>query len=233
MRLYLAASYQWTPLPALWAVPLARLLSETGTASIVDLGSGASGPIHLVLGELERQGLTPSVTLTDLYPVQFADSDSRATRVRTHAEPVDARAVPSSLVGIRTMFATFHHLRCEDAASVLRDAFTQRQAVAIFEGTARTLPAVALSLLIPLLVLALTPKVRPLSAAQIVFTYVIPILPLLIFWDGLVSQVRTYSVDDLRRLTTDLQAPDYHWTIDTLSAKGLPLSVPYLIGRAA
>jgi len=40
------------------------------------------------------------------------------------------------------------------------------------------------------------------SWVQILFTYVVPILPLLIFWDGLVSQLRTYSVQELEEFTS-------------------------------
>ena len=129
------------------------------------------------------------------------------------------------------MFAAFHHLRTDDASRVLRDAFAQRQTIAVFEATSRTPAAILLSLLIPLLVLVLTPKVRPLTPAHLVFTYLVPILPLLIFWDGLVSHLRTYSVADLRALTSELNAPDYVWTIGSLSARGIPFTVPYLIGR--
>ena len=49
----------------------------------------------------------------------------------------------------------------------------------------------------------ITPRIKPLSATQLVFTYVIPILPLLIAWDGAVSNARTYSQDDLRQLADD------------------------------
>lgn len=128
MRRYLAASYQSTPLPALWAEPLAQLLRDSGVSSIVDLGSGAAGPIHLVLEQLHRQGLSPTVTLTDLYPVQSIAGGLRASQVKVWPDSVDARAVPPSLNGVRTMFAAFHHLRPGDASQVLRDAFAKRQA---------------------------------------------------------------------------------------------------------
>jgi hypothetical protein len=58
-----------------------------------------------------------------------------------------------------------------------------------------------IALLIPLLVFLLTPLVRPVSWVQILFTYLVPILPVLIFWDGLISQLRTYSVQELEEFT--------------------------------
>jgi hypothetical protein len=86
-------------------------------------------------------------------------------------------------------------------------------------------------LLVPILVLLLTPKIRPVSWLQIVFTYLVPILPLLIFWDGLVSQLRTYSVKELEGLTRGLQSPDYRWEIGLMQIPRMPADLPYVIGR--
>ena len=79
------------------------------------------------------------------------------------------------------MFALFHHFHPEAAQSNLRDAFQNRRPICVFEATSRSAPAIATAILIPLPVLLLTPRVRPLSWTQILFTYLLPILPLLIF----------------------------------------------------
>jgi hypothetical protein len=98
---------------------------------------------------------------------------------------------------VRTLFLCFHHFGSAFARSVLRDAYEKRQPICIFEATSRTPPAMAITFLIPLLALLVTPSIRPVSKFQILFTYVIPLMPLLVFWDGLVSQLRTYSINDL------------------------------------
>ena len=229
MRRYLSVAYRATPLPEQWARALAALLDETGEVALVDLGSGADGPVGLVLDSLVALGQTPQVTLTDLYPVD-GPSDPTGRR-RYWPTPVDARAVPPSLQGVRTLFAVFHHFAPADARTVLRDAFEQRQSICVFEGTSRTPVAIASSLLIPLLVLVMMPAVRPRSALVLCFTYLVPVLPLLIFWDGLVSHLRTYTAEELRELTSGLDAPDYHWSTGYLSAPGIPIVVPYLTGR--
>ena len=130
------------------------------------------------------------------------------------------------------MFASFHHFRPEEARGILRDALEKRKSIFIFEATARTPAAIASSLLIPLLVLLMTPRVKPLSWFQNVFTYLIPVLPFLIFWDGLVSQLRTYSVRELEEMTRDLQAEGYRWDIGLIEIPGIPGGVPYLAGVA-
>ncbi len=226
---YLAATYGITPFPKLWADRLAALLNQDEVSEIVDLGSGAGGPVGRVLRELESRGYRARVTLTDLFPDAAARCDSEA--VRYWPTPVDAAHVPAELTGTRTMFAAFHHFRPEAARQILRDAFEQRRAIGVFEATSRTPGAITSALLIPLLVLVLTPAVRPVSWVQILFTYLVPILPLLMFWDGLVSQLRTYSVAELEELTKDLRSPEYRWEIGLIQVPRLPAGVPYLIGR--
>jgi hypothetical protein len=225
MQSYLATAYRLTSLPQLWAECLTPLMEHDRINEIVDLGSGAGGPMPLVANELRRFGFTVRVTLTDRFP------NAAAAPLHYWPDPVDARQIPEVLSGIRTMFAAFHHFDSADAHQILRNAFERRRPICVFEATSQR--AAVTAILIPLVVLALTPKIRPLSWMQIFFTYLIPILPLLIFWDGLVSHLRTYSVAELRELTRDLYSPDYSWDIGMLHTPGSPIGLPYLIGRPA
>ena len=129
------------------------------------------------------------------------------------------------------MFSVFHHFRPEAGQRILSDAFENRRPICVFEVTSRNAGAIATAIVIPLLVLLLTPRVRPFSWTQILFTYLLPILPLLIFWDGLVSQLRTYTVAELNEFTSALRAPDYTWETGLIAIPRLPAGVPYLIGR--
>jgi hypothetical protein len=117
------------------------------------------------------------------------------------------------------------------ARAVLLDAFAQRQPICVFEVTSRTPSAIAVSLVIPLLVLALTPAVRPVSPFQILFTYLVPVLPLLIFWDCIASQLRTYSALEFETLTADFTSLDYVWQQGFIDAPGVPFRTCYLMGR--
>ena len=229
MTAYLAATYRITPFPRLWAGQIACVLEEGRLNEIVDLGSGSGGPVPLVAAELDRLGRKVHITLTDLYP--GAAPSGADDSIRYWPTPVNAANVPPELAGVRTMFASFHHFPPKQARSILRDAFEQRRTICLFEGTARAPAVIASALVIPLLVLLLTPRIRPLSLFQIVFTYLAPVLPLLIFWDGLVSQLRTYTEQELRGFTSTLQSPQYCWTIGSLRIPGLPAATPYLVGR--
>jgi hypothetical protein len=233
MTSYLEVAYRTTPLPNIWAGHLSNLMSRQVATEIVDLGSGSGGPIVEVVKALAEHGFSANVTLTDLFPYSCASqfAVTGAGSITYWPQPVDATRVPATLPGVRTMFASFHHFRPADARGILRDAFAKRRPICIFEGTSRTPLSIALSLLIPVSVWFLTPRVRPLSWLQILFTYALPLLPLLIFWDGFVSQLRTYSVRELLELTGDLESPEYLWSVGLIRIPRMPTGLPYLIGR--
>jgi len=218
MTAYLAATYRMLPVPVPWAVLLQKALQRSGSRRVIDLCSGAGGPLPLVLDRLAA--IDPAgvdVVRTDLYP---SDGVRR----------VDARRVPPDLQGVRTLFAAFHHFRPEEAVAILRDAAGHGQSICVFEATRRHPLAVALTLLVPLMTWLVTPRIRPLRWTQIVFTYLVPILPLTIAWDGLVSHLRTYSVSEMRAMVAKIALPDYEWEAGELRVPGVPFPLPYLAG---
>ena len=73
--------------------------------------------------------------------------------VAYHSQPVDATRIPDGLVGFRTMFSSFHHFRPEETRAVLADTVRKRHDIAIFESTHRSVLAMLLMLLVPLMVL--------------------------------------------------------------------------------
>ena len=212
---------------------LADALQRTATRQVLDLCSGAGGPwlwLHPVLAE---RGVKVSVHLTDKYPnVDAIGQSSRLTdqAVRYHPQSVDATRVPDELAGFRTMFSAFHHFRPEQARTVLADAVRKREGIAVFEGTQRSVLAMLLMLLVPLMVLLMTPFIRPFRWSRLFWTYLIPVVPLVSLFDGWVSCMRTYSVNELRELTEALDSPNYHWETGAVKSRSGPIPISYLIG---
>lgn len=212
---------------------MAAVLRETGEREILDLCSGGAGPVLHTLPALRAALGSVKVTLSDLFPARDGIERVAALQdpdVRYLTTPVDATSPPAALGGLRTICGGFHHLRPAQARAVLSDAFARRRPIAIFEATARKAPLFLFGWFIPLVALVMTPRIRPLRASQLLLTYVLPALPLLILWDGLVSVLRTYTPDELRALTADLQAPDYRWEIGEQRVEGVPVALPYLLG---
>ena len=212
---------------------LRKLLEETGCRSIVDLCSGGSGPWPTLTAQVAQGPLeTIEIRLTDRFPNLAAfEQASRVTggRLKWSVEPVDATQVPDELSGVRTLFSAFHHFAPQAAVALLADAVRKRQPIAIFEGIYRSPLAVFLTSLMPLFVLALTPAIRPFRWSRLFWTYVIPLVPLLVQFDGVVSCLRAYRPEELLELTRQLGDVGYEWEA-AIEGKG-PIPLTYLIGR--
>jgi hypothetical protein len=212
---------------------LSRSLQRAGAYEVLDLCSGAGGPWFWLHPILAGQGLNVSVRLTDKYPnLDVAGESGRLTGegIRYHPQPVDATRVPDELAGFRTLFSAFHHFRPEVARAVLADAVRQRKGIAIFEGTHNSVLGMLAMLLVPLVVLVMTPFVRPFRWSRLLWTYLVPVVPLVVLFDGLVSNWRTYSVAELRELAGGLGANNYEWDIGELKSTTGPIPITYLIG---
>jgi hypothetical protein len=122
----------------------------------------------------------------------------------------------------------FHHFRPEDAALVLADAVTKRQSIAVIEMVSRSALAFFSVGLGVIAVFIATPFVKPFRLSRLLFTYLLPVMPLCVLWDGLVSCLRVYSPDELRILVSQLNDTEYDWDVGTLRLG--PGVVTYLIG---
>jgi hypothetical protein len=215
------------------APSLSRALRKGNVSHIVDLCSGGSGPLPATLAALAANGGPPvTATLTDLYPNHeaFERMAKENPAIDAVHSPVDATSVPPEFSGLRTLFSGFHHFRPEQARQILRDAVLARQPIGVFELVARHPVAMFAMLFVPILVLFSLPLLRPFRWGWIPLTYLVPVIPLFILWDGLVSCLRCYTQDELREMTADLASDDYEWEIGTVDIAGAPFDGCYLIG---
>lgn len=213
---------------------VAEMLRMSRVMSIVDLCSGGSGPMPALLSDLATQGVSPDVILTDRFPnleaFERVAADSNG-RISFSAKPVDARAVPHELRGLRTLFNSFHHFPPGEAVAVLRDAAQAGQPIAIFEIPDRRLRTlISVLLLTPLLVALVTPFMRPFRWRRLFWTYVFPLVPITCWWDGLVSQLRAYSPEELQRLAETASADTYGWRAGQVRIGSPPGYLTYLMG---
>ncbi|MGE6761063.1 hypothetical protein ACQKGO_23795 [Corallococcus interemptor] len=209
------------------ATQLAALLRMAGTNQIVDLCSGTGGPWRTLLPVLRKLNGEAEVVLTDLHPTPGLELPEGA---RYRDTPVDATRIPEELTGVRTLFEALHHFRPKQARAVLEDAVARRVPIAAFELTQRSLPYVLVQLLLVVpLVWGFTPLIQPRRWWRWLFTYLVPIIPLLVLWDGVVSSFRTYAPEDLEELTEGLTANGYTWHLGVHRARGM--AITYLIGQ--
>lgn len=206
-------------------------LKKSKTNQIIDLGSGGGGGLIWLNSELRKSIPDLKIILTDYYPniPAFKYTKNQADNFEYVEKPVDARNVPSDLTGLRTQFLSLHHFKPADAKRILQNAIDTNSSIAIFEGQERSLPSILAMLISPITVLFTTPFIRPFKFGRIIFTYFIPIVPLFVLWDGVVSSLRTYSLKEMKELVADLTGIDnYEWEINKV--KSGPAIILYLSG---
>ena len=216
------------------AAKIVNVLKTSGTGQIVDLCSGASGPLLKLAEHLEQDGVDVRVVMTDKFSNRTAFERVKAVsggRIDFCVDSIDATAVPPNLPGLRTLFNGFHHFRPDAARGVLRAAVEERQPIAIFEFIHRSPVAILGIVMAAFIMLPLTvPFYRPFRFSRLCFTYLVPLLPLFVFWDGVVSCLRIYSPDELRALCNELPENDYNWDIGRLNSPVGPIKITYLVG---
>jgi hypothetical protein len=210
---------------------LRSAMEDAGTQRIVDLCSGGGGPWLRLQQEFGKgSGIPISISLTDKYPNHEAFARAGATGgVDFCSVPVDAMHIPADLDGFRTIFSSFHHFGPNDARAMLADAVAGRQGIGVFEAAKRNVRTMLATLAVPFLAWYVTPGIRPFRWSRIVWTYLLPVVPFTLLVDGLLSCLRAYSLDDLRKLTDGLGGDDYRWEIG--EERGGRLGITYLIGR--
>ena len=208
-----------------------RGLESASTRKVVDLCSGASGPWVSIINQVKNV----EVTLTDLYPNK---SSMEKVNARNNGqmwylqESVDALNVKKNLSGLRTMFTSFHHFRPSAATKILEDAVNKKEPIAVFEFTERTFVNLfAYPMLALLAIFLVTPSIKPFKISRLVLTYIVPLLPIMAVWDGYVSNLRTYSADELGELLDNFDSSSFLWEKGSLKTSRVGINITYLLGR--
>jgi hypothetical protein len=177
-------------------------------------------------------GMDVTVCLSDHNPDVVAFERARRLSrhaIVYHAESVDATHVPCGLPGFRTMFSAFHHLDRSHARAALADAVAHGEGIAVFEmGGQRSVLMLIAVLPVPVRVLLSVPFIRPFRWSTLLWTYLVPILPIVLLLDSIVSVLRVYNAEELRGLTTEFDS--YRWSIGRVRGKPIPVPILYLVG---
>src|SRR5215472_2957760 len=211
---------------------LQNALASVGSQSIIDMCSGGGGPWSDFSCKLRADGQPIHIWLTDKYPNLRASQRIRIAskgHISVYPGAVDAMNVPRELNGFRTMFTSFHHFSPSEARAVLQKTVDAKQGIGIFEITRRAPSTIALMFLWALMQFVSTPLIRPFRLSRLFLTYVVPIIPLVLLFDGVVSCLRTYRPQELREIIKKLSGIEYQWEVGEHSKTFGQAPITYLI----
>ncbi len=192
---------------------------------IVDMGSGSGGimPIAVEALNSERKGEEISLLLTDLHPNQSyiqQIEEQNIPNLSYSSTSLDATNLATAPEGLKTMSNSFHHMPPKQAKAILKSAQDNRQALVIYEIAENKIPLLAWWIFLPIslaivfiMALVMTPFCKNLTLKQLIFTYLIPIIPLAYAWDGQASLPRMYTFDDIKNYLLPEKVEGYEWSM--------------------
>jgi hypothetical protein len=196
---------------------LNKAIEASGATRVVDLCSGGGGPWLWLYRLLRAEcGRAVEVCLTDKFPniSAFESAQQKAHgQIVFYPESVDAASLPGELTGFRTIFTSFHHFTPNEAIAILQNAVDKSQGIGVFEAARRHPLTICSTVLMPLGGFATAPFTKPFRISRLFWTYVIPVIPFVLFFDGVVSCLRAYSEKELSHLVAQVRSDHYVWQI--------------------
>lgn len=178
------------------AEDIAQIANERGLTTLVELGAGLA-PLTRQLACLQGSGFT--LIPCDLYP----ETDAWAELEKDFPDSVQPVYEPVDLMvhrdwGERSaviLCATLHHIPPGLRRETLLALHESADCVLIFEPVRKTPFSMFLVLfaLIPALLTPVFHISRPGNLRRFLFCWLVPIVPLMFVWDGLVSCLRQWS----------------------------------------
>ena len=214
-----------------------QLIHATGSAKVIDLCSGGGGTIEQIQKDIEEKySLKVPFVLTDIFPnkpaYEFIQHKSGG-KISYCSSPVNAGKVDERLKGVRTIFSAFHHFDKVTAREVIQNAVNAKQAIGVFDGGDKNIFIIlAIIILHPIVFFLCTPFFRPLKLSRLLFTYIIPLIPLFTIWDGIVSITGLYPPQQLLDFANSVDCTGYWWKAGKVKNK-YGMQITYLMGYPA
>ncbi|TAQ87509.1 hypothetical protein B7494_g4168 [Chlorociboria aeruginascens] len=161
--------------------------------------------------------------LTDLHPhiPDWTEAAKKSENLSFIAESVDAANAPNDLncpAGkkvFRLYNLAFHHFDDKLGSEILKNTLENANGFGIFELQERTIFSfITVTLLWPLMLL-ISPFYFWRSPGHLFFTYIIPIIPFVLVFDGYVSSLRTRTAEEIEALMRDRGALTEGWEIQS------------------
>ncbi|NMM47104.1 hypothetical protein [Marinigracilibium pacificum] len=215
-----------------------KIIQEKNIVKVYDIGSGGGGAIPNLIEDLKSKNIKiPEITLTDLYPNQNAakiieeSSEGKAHYDLRSLNALDViKEISNDQSTLVTVFNMFHHLDEPAAQKFLAVAKEKELNLLIVEPLDKSVFQILINILVTLILSPiLNLFILPVRLSRFIFSYLIPIVPVVTCFDGIFSVLRLYSVSHLNQITP--KGNNYLWEAGklkftfgkTIYLKGEPL----------
>ena len=186
---------------------------ESSKQDWLDLASGTGGPARMLKKTWEENSsIELTLTFSDRYP-----SDKTILDIDVLSDEL-----PSS--DGYTMFNAFHHFNTQEQEQILLKMSKGNWALVAEPLTPSLFTFIGIFFLTGPLHFLLAPFVSPFSWARLFWTYLLPVIPIVTCWDGLISVLRAPSPSYLCQLAEKASDSSFNWSVEM---------VPFSFGRVS
>ena len=212
---------------------LSRFLDVARPTEVLDLCSG-SGEVSVDAwrcAQAGREQRPAALILSDLFPdvLSWSQYSREAGFI---ASTVDVRRLrDSALPRARMMLNSLHHIGPDELLELLQETADCADGFFAADRNARNWREMLLTVsAVPIAAAFITSFViRPFKLRNILWGLLIPVIPLVALIDGLVSNFRSYTVEELQALV-DNAPSTFTWEVgETPGHRGVP-AMTYVIG---
>lgn len=185
--------------------PLIVVVQNFPSNQWVDLASGSGWPAFYL-----QKNTSPQVQyiLTDLYPGSVSDEVKK--QVKIEPEPLNLLTFQPQHRKQYTLFNAFHHFSSAQQKEFIKKMKTAKASCIITEVLEPSLVCLIQVTLAALIVQPLTAwAIQPLTLGRIITTYLLPIQPITVMWDGWISVLKSKTTEQYKELVSDLADNQY------------------------
>jgi len=210
LRRYLGFFYKLFGYYKLWVPGFSEFIKEVHSTKIMECCSGSGETLELIRSQLNGKEFEKvEFLLSDIQPhPEFVKNinQSADTSLRYIEQSVDVTEMKEEFNYPKIFINSFHHFSEDQVENIFKVNFEQGNEIIIMEYVRNSLMGYLSMLMGPVIVFLTLPFVVKLKHLPImaIFTYLIPLFPLMMLWDGCVSCLHEYSERKLTKLVKEL-----------------------------
>ena len=206
LRDFMGALYKAFGHHKLWTQAILDLCENNPNKTIKDPCAG-SGHVNLMIRTALPASFTGSFELSDLMiekNIEFAKQINalKDSGISYKLQPTDATKSTPEDHSPKLFINSFHHFDHDQVGQILKHNAENGNDILILEYCRKSPDSLIAMFFGPVLFLLFLPFIwnRKNRLPCVLFTYLLPLIPLMLLWDGIISCLRTYSAKDLHAI---------------------------------
>lgn len=218
LRTLMSRLYELFKIHQLWIPHILAFCKENESTVIMDPCAGSGKVNQLIESEIQKDvniQFILSDIMTDRAPM-FADhiNGLRNKRLQYISHSIDFLKSQNEYKQPKMFINSFHHFTNDQVIEILKASSQNSSNLLILEYCRKTFMSFISMILGPFIAMILFPIVVKKNdlIETFIFMYLIPIIPMMLLWDGVISSLRTYDKDDIENLLKRAGIDNYEIT---------------------